>query len=550
MWRIECADVMDWCAEYSGEPFHSILCDPPYNLDTITKRFGKPGSAPAKHGTDGAFTRASTGFMGARWDDDVAFRPETWVALAKHLHPGGFGLVFGSPRTWHRLATAIEDAGMVLHPTIFCWANSQSMPKASRIDVPLDKGAGAEQEFIPDPQWAGQTVAIGGRGIYHGVAENKRGQIVMSTPLAAMWEGHRYGRQAIKGAVEPILCFQKPYEFVWSDDWHTFSGWSWWHYPKDIKNTPAERLKILKKYGVRIPAAHVEYKPQIVRRRALHKGADSDVLLVRHDVRQDRKRPVEPKLIGRADAKRYRRWKITHSAACIAMTGAGAFNIDAGRLETTDSYNINRWDDGAKPFGGGAGHPYTSTRVDPTRDGEASAERRYNDKGSTNFAATPGPRGGSPDGRWPPNLILTHSPACHLEDIYAGPDGPETMEDWICADGCAVAALNAQAGPRKSGYMKPGQQRQASLGKGGYHDGMPDEATASGTYGDKGPTSRYFFNADWHHEVAEQIAGANPVFYQAKAGTREKEAGLGGDTDGGPKQEAANRVRRRNSHPT
>ncbi len=49
-------------------------------------------------------------------------------------------------------------------------------------------------------------------------------------------------------------------------------------------------------------------------------------------------------------------------------------------------------------------------RVAPTgesraRAGEDSQERRYADKGGTNFAATPGVRGGDPAGRWPANLV-------------------------------------------------------------------------------------------------------------------------------------------------
>ena len=40
------------------------------------------------------------------------------------------------------------------------------------------------------------------------------------------------------------------------------------------------------------------------------------------------------------------------------------------------------------------------------RDGEASSERRYADSGAVvDIAATPGPRGGDPAGRWPANLI-------------------------------------------------------------------------------------------------------------------------------------------------
>ncbi len=40
------------------------------------------------------------------------------------------------------------------------------------------------------------------------------------------------------------------------------------------------------------------------------------------------------------------------------------------------------------------------------RDGEKTARKRYADQGSTNFAPTPGPRGGDAKGRWPANLLL------------------------------------------------------------------------------------------------------------------------------------------------
>ncbi|WP_375156295.1 site-specific DNA-methyltransferase [Pseudomonas sp. NT2] len=49
-------------------------------------------------------------------------------------------------------------------------------------------------------------------------------------------------------------------------------------------------------------------------------------------------------------------------------------------------------------------------RVEPTgesrqRSGDESQDRRYTEKGGTNFAAKPGVRGGDPAGRWPANLI-------------------------------------------------------------------------------------------------------------------------------------------------
>ena len=61
------ADVLDYAADYTGEPYHALLCDPPYHLTSITERFGKAGAAEAQYGNDGVFQRASRGFMGKSW---------------------------------------------------------------------------------------------------------------------------------------------------------------------------------------------------------------------------------------------------------------------------------------------------------------------------------------------------------------------------------------------------------------------------------------------------------------------------------------------------
>jgi hypothetical protein len=160
------SDAVTWARSYTGDPFHALLCDPPYHLTSIVKRFGKNGAAPAQYGTDGVFSRSSAGFMGKKWDGgDAAFNPETWDAFKSVMYPGAFGMAFASSRGWHRLACAIEDAGFVIHPSIFGWAYGSGFPKATRVN--------------------------------HG---------------AKGFDGHRYGLQALKPALEPIIVFQKPYE--------------------------------------------------------------------------------------------------------------------------------------------------------------------------------------------------------------------------------------------------------------------------------------------------------------------------------------------------
>lgn len=166
-YKIYNQDVLEWAKEYSKGKFHALLSDPPYHLQSPSS---KSGSQPGIESPFGRHNQGNgkKGFMGQTWDGgDIAFRPETWAALGEHLFDGAFGMAFSASRNWHRLAVAIEDAGFIIHPTIFGWLNGQGFPKATNIAKQLDDGK--------------------------------------------IWEGHRYGLQALKPAIEPIIVFQKPY---------------------------------------------------------------------------------------------------------------------------------------------------------------------------------------------------------------------------------------------------------------------------------------------------------------------------------------------------
>lgn len=55
-----------------GVRVHSVVTDPPYGLVSVQKRFGKPGSAPARTDrNDGSFARLSGGFMGKCYHPDT-----------------------------------------------------------------------------------------------------------------------------------------------------------------------------------------------------------------------------------------------------------------------------------------------------------------------------------------------------------------------------------------------------------------------------------------------------------------------------------------------
>ncbi len=130
---------------------HSVVCDPPYALDSTRKRFGSATAAPAKFGTNGAFARASRGFIGQAWDTgEVAFDPAFWVDVLRVLKPGGHLLAFGGTRTYHRMACAIDDAGFEVRDQL-AWMYGTGFPKSHNIGKALGDKAG---------DWAGWGTAL------------------------------------------------------------------------------------------------------------------------------------------------------------------------------------------------------------------------------------------------------------------------------------------------------------------------------------------------------------------------------------------------------
>ena len=89
----------------------SIVCDPPYEL----------------------------GFMGKRWDSTgIAYDLTVWTECLRVLKPGGHLIAFGGTRTYHRMTVAIEDAGFEIRDCIM-WLYGSGFPKSLAIDKAIDK---------------------------------------------------------------------------------------------------------------------------------------------------------------------------------------------------------------------------------------------------------------------------------------------------------------------------------------------------------------------------------------------------------------------------
>jgi len=194
-------------------------------------------------------------------------------------------------------------------------------------------------------------------------------------------------------------------------------------------------------------------------------------------------------------------------AANVLKYGTGAINIDATRVS------------GAVPL---------STHYASMGYGGSSVEFQS---------------GGNPAGRWPSNLLLTHSPACEqvgeqqigsgsrqslkrtrAKSIFAvgktaqfanSPDsyGTETVPDYACAPGCPVAELDRQSGNRPTGGSGTLHLNQWSAkGRAGIHT-----TTNSTIQPSEGGASRFFSTLNYE--------GAD-FCYTSKASTAEREDGL------------------------
>jgi len=176
--RIIVGDCREGMATLDAESVDAVVCDPPYEL----------------------------GFMGRKWDaSGIAYDLEVWRQALRVLKPGGHLLAFSGSRTYHRMACAIEDAGFDVRDQIM-WLYGSGFPKSLDVSKAIDKAAGAVREVvatIPD-RWAGKGSVL--ERANRETRENAD-TTAPATDDARRWSG--WGT-ALKPAHEPICMARKP----------------------------------------------------------------------------------------------------------------------------------------------------------------------------------------------------------------------------------------------------------------------------------------------------------------------------------------------------
>lgn len=190
----------------------------------------------------------------------------------------------------------------------------------------------------------------------------------------------------------------------------------------------------------------------------------------------------------------------------VLKHGCGALNIDGCRVVSGETPTADRRASARK-----SGNT-------PTHNGEPAASAEA--EGKIHNRARPevfvAERPGEQIGRWPPNLLLSHSADCVCTGTevvasnghfparrgvgglsttgHAGQEGlaerhtdGEEVAVWECAPGCPVAELDRQSGTLTSGTMKAGQPRQGI----GYRGGLGN-TVHNAFRGSTGGASRFF----------------------------------------------------------
>jgi hypothetical protein len=227
-------------------------------------------------------------------------------------------------------------------------------------------------------------------------------------------------------------------------------------------------------------------------------------------------------------------------AGNVLAHGTGALNIDATRVATNgERVGPGSWSDPSNRQGAvGADLGFSGNDVDAFQAAQAASVERANTLG-----------------RWPSNFVLSHAEGCvqvgtrtvktgtavkrNLPDdgadqqidvkaptqrgedeTYGDEDGNETVPEWECAEGCPVAALDAQSGDvsGRPGSQRRGTDESAWTREGGKGFGM---RKTGAEYGDTGGASRFF--------PTFEVELPDPAFmYVAKAPSVERPVGVDG----------------------
>jgi DNA modification methylase len=421
--RLILGTVEEALPQLAPASFDGCICDPPYGYR----------------------------FMGAAWDHGVP-SAAVWRQVLDALKPGAYLLAFGGPRTHHRLACAIEDAGFELRDVVI-WLHGQGFPKtgeavARGIDQ-LDAAEERRRRSLIFTTWMRSTgitsrqiaEATGGSSMAsHYLTEKEQPEVA----TAEMFDALRPFLPAVPAEIEDLVAERtvesenmrrrdvvgqrKGKDAVAGD---LFAPGTGEYFSKDFDVTAPHTAEAARWAG---------FSPTL-------KPAWEPIILAM--------RPLDGTLADNATAH-----------------GVAGLNIGASKIGT----DAGGWQGSAA-----GGRTWNEGNSGLCKDGEARPTV----------------------GRWPANVILSHHPRCvlpadevqefrrvHQPDHNASRIMEVRQIEPHCHGDCPLARLDAQSSEAGGGFGTRGGRAP-----GGFLKGLAGNPGVPVGFGDAGGASRFFYCA-------------------------------------------------------
>lgn len=394
------SDCLAALREMPADSVDAIVTDPPYGLS----------------------------FMGRKWDYDVP-STEIWAECLRVLKPGGHLLAFAGTRTQHRMAVRIEDAGFEIRDMI-AWVYGSGFNKVGYIKdgggQHVRKGWGGSLKPALEPiTMARKPLGTCATNVLQMVESQLRergvrGEILWKPESAS--GAARSKKTTNSGSTRPLEPSGTSAKAADGRGTQSVEQQS----PKSSERHGISGLNPTlggseSFHGFTTSGCENPLSPPTA---GSAPAAESvSVISSPSTTSTEEEHSTENKFTGRSThncaEKDSRLDTASFAGIATGLTGSmGTAHI------SRDSEGFFLWPKGLPEFVPGS--PLTvaanvlahgtgalnidGCRVEPTgesreRVGEASQDRRYPENGGTDFAATPGVRGGDPASRWPANLI-------------------------------------------------------------------------------------------------------------------------------------------------
>ena len=384
---------------------------------------------------------AGISFMGRAWDHHRGGREQWsgWLAevMAECLRvakPGAHAVVWALPRTSHRTACGLEDAGWEIRDRI-THLFASGFPKSLAVDKAIDK----IRDWTLVERLAGE--------IRRARAASRLSLAEIGQAMQAATDG-QYGK------------------------WYHRGGHMFFETGRSLPSRPEwDRLRCVLPIADEFTGVYDEAEREVLGEVVTNRDGGSWADGVRSGMFQVGERKIITTAPATDDARRWSGWGTALKPAAedwwlcrkpfpgsvasnVLAYGTGALNVDAARVGT-DTARGDRYN--GRPPGGDGG-----------------SEVLHGLAHAVPWTVPPG--------RWPTNLVLSHA---------ATPDGEDLCVDG-CVQGCPVAELDRQSGVSRDGVAvqrnRPGGTYQAPSAYGVFGNGpRPDLG-----YGGEGGASRFF----------------------------------------------------------